>query len=66
LYVVHPRLGGWWMEVKRGKDTQRAKQKAFEQVCRRAKIGYVLGDVPEARAWLIALGVIHPSAREVT
>lgn len=62
LYVVHPKYGGWFHEVKRGKDKQRPAQKAFQQVVTRANIGYVLGDVAEAQAFLVALGLLRRSA----
>lgn len=63
LYVVQPRLGGFWHETKRRDDRgqleqQRPDQVAFQRCVERARVPYVLGGVEEARAFLVTAGVL--------
>jgi len=67
FYVLHPRLGGFWHEVKREGGKQSLGQRAFELTCRSAKVGYVLGGVEEARTYLTACGLlVGPTMTDLT
>lgn len=62
LYVVHPRLGGWWHEAKRPGGRQSTVQRAFQLTVETAGIGYVLGGVDEALLYLEKRGLIMDKA----
>jgi len=42
LYVLHPKLGGFWIEGKAWHGKQSAAQVAFQHACRLAAVDYVL------------------------
>lgn len=58
LYVVHPRIGGWWHEVKREGGRQSPGQVAFQQEMQRCGVAYVLGGLAEAQAFLHTKGIV--------
>ncbi len=58
LYVVHPRIGGFWHEVKRPGGKQSDGQHLFQVEVEAAGVGYVLGGIDEAQAFLTARGLL--------
>lgn len=59
LYVVHPRIGGFWHEVKRPGGKQSDGQHVFQVEVEAAGVGYVLGGVDEAHAFLTGRGLLE-------
>lgn len=58
FYVLHPRIGGWWHEVKREGGRQSPGQVAFQQACQAAGVGYVLGGVTPGYIYLNERGLL--------
>ena len=58
LYLVHPRLGGFWHEAKRPGGRQTPVQRAFQATVEEAGVDYVLGGVEEAMAYLERRGLV--------
>lgn len=62
FYVMHPRLGGFWHEVKRRKGgKQSAGQKAFQARCRECGVDYVLGGEDAAIDYAKQRGILAKS-----
>jgi len=57
LWVMHPRIGGWWHEAKRLGGKQTTGQRAFHFACEAARVPYVLGGYDEAEAFLRQQGI---------
>jgi len=62
FWVMHPRLGGFWHEVKREGGKQSPGQVDFQQRCAAAKVDYVLGGVDEAQDYLRRRGLLQSEA----
>jgi hypothetical protein len=50
--------GGFWYEAKGDGGVQRPEQARFQERCAHGTVGYVLGGLPELRAYLGAVGVL--------
>lgn len=58
LYLLHPRIGGWWHEAKRPGGKQTPEQRAFQECCDLCNVGYVLGGYDEALNFLRGRGLV--------
>lgn len=59
LYVLHPRLGGLWVECKRTGGVQSAAQEKFEDRCVQAGVPYVVArSVAELQGYLRLRGLL--------
>ena len=62
LWVMHPKTGGFWIEVKAPDGRLREHQSLFADRCKRCNVGYVCASsLAIVQAYLEARGVIvHP------
>lgn len=59
LFVMSPRLGGFFWEAKTATGRQSPPQVAFEQECQRCGVEYVCGDLDALLAYLERRGLIE-------
>jgi hypothetical protein len=58
LWVMSPRLGGFWFECKRPGGKQSPAQVAFQHACQLCAVDYVKGGTNEAIAYLQRRGLL--------
>ncbi len=58
LYVLHRKLGGFWVELKAPTGKQTPEQISFQATCGRCGVGYVMGGTADVMDYLKSRGLL--------